>query len=90
MLNFSNPSRSYDEVRHGVCFWGYDRTFEVSFFVEELALLKIDPNSRKDEPGFLDTFDHHRDRIRAAANAVYSRRSRHSNVFSYTVTDADC
>ena len=44
-LNFPNPSRSYDETGHGVRFWGYDQTFEISFFVEEGALSKINPET---------------------------------------------
>ena len=33
-LNFSNPSRSYDETGSGVRFWGYDGALEVAFFIE--------------------------------------------------------
>ena len=89
LLNFPNPSRSYDETEHGVHFWGYDQTIEVSFFVEESALSRISPQTRQDEAGFLTTFDVHRDRIRAVADKVYSRRRKGAYIFSYTLTEAD-
>lgn len=30
-LKFSNPSRSYDGSRHGVCLWGCDNAREIDF-----------------------------------------------------------
>jgi hypothetical protein len=30
-VDFPNPSRSYDETRRGVLFWGYDQALEISF-----------------------------------------------------------
>lgn len=88
-LSFPNPSRSYDETAHGVRFWGYDRTFEVSFFVDARAFTKINPETRADEAGFLSTFDVNRNQIREAASNVYSRRRKGSYVFSYTLTNSD-
>lgn len=89
MLNFPNPSRSYDVTKHGVRFWGYDQTFEISFFVEENALSKINPEMTEDEVGFLNTFDVNRDRMREVASNIYSRRRKASYIFSYTLTDSD-
>ena len=88
-LAFPNPSRSYDETGRGVQFWGYDRTFEVSFFVEQDALSKIDPEMRSGEAGSLCTFDVNRDRILRVAGTIYARRRRASHIFSYTLTDSD-
>jgi len=88
-VNFPNPSRSYDETRHGVRFWGYDRTFEISFFVEAGALSKVSPETGADEAGFLNTFDVHRNRICAVAWDVYSRRHKGSYIYSYILTDSD-
>lgn len=88
-LNFPNPSRSYDETRHGVRFWGYDRTIEISFFVEEGALSKVGPETSSDEAGFLNTFDLNRNRICAVAWDIYSRRHKASYIYSYTLTDSD-
>ena len=88
-LSFPNPSRSYDESKHGVCFWGYDRTFEIAFFVECDALSKMEPDAKTDENGSLGTFDRQRDRILAIAAIVYSRRRKDSYVFAYDLTVAD-
>jgi hypothetical protein len=40
-LHFPNPSRSYDPTRRAVQFWGYDHSMEVSFFVAEEALRRL-------------------------------------------------
>jgi hypothetical protein len=69
-LDFPNVSRSYDETRDLVRFWGYDRTIEVSFFVEAGALSKLDPRTRKQEAGYLETFDAAREQIYKAARKV--------------------
>jgi len=37
-LSFPNPSRSFDASRNRICFWGYDSTIEISFFIEADAL----------------------------------------------------
>lgn len=89
VLHFPNPSRSYDETGHGVRFWGYDQSLEVSFFVEEGALSKIDPSTKADEAGFLATFDANRDWICEVADHIYSRRRRAAHIFSYTLTESD-
>ena len=89
LLNFPNPSRAYDESNRGVCFWGYDRTFEIAFFIECDALTKMEPGSSTDESGSLGTFDLHRDRILAVADVVYSRRRKDSYVFAYDLTVSD-
>ena len=72
-LSFPNPSRSYDETVHGVRFWGYDQTIEVSFFIEANALSKLNPNTKPDETGLLNIFDVNRNLIHKAAGTVYSR-----------------
>jgi hypothetical protein len=38
-LHFPNPSRYFDEKSSRILFWGYDRTIEVSFFLETAATL---------------------------------------------------
>ena len=88
-LSFPNPSRNYDESVHGVRFWGYDQTFEITFFIEGGALMKIDANSKEDEVGFLETFDVNLDRIRKLADKVYSRRRKASYIFSFTMSVSD-
>jgi len=78
MIEFPNHSRSYDQTRRAVRFWGYDSALEASFFIEEDALRRIQPDTRRDESGFLNAFDCNRDLICAAAAKVYVRGSRGS------------
>jgi len=61
-----------------VRFWGYDSAIEASFFIDEAALKRIQPDACSDEPGFLKAFDSNRDLICAAAARVYVRGSRGS------------
>ena len=78
MIEFPNHSRSYDRTRHAVRFWGHDSAIEASFFIEEDALRRIQPDARPNESGFLNAFDSNRDLICAAAARVYVRGSRGS------------
>jgi hypothetical protein len=73
VINFPNQSRSYDPTRRAVRFWGSDSAIEVSFFINEDALTKIQPGISLDEMGFLSAFDAKRDVICAAAAKVYVR-----------------
>ena len=84
-LEFPNPSRSYDEQRRGVIFWGYDATIEVTFFIESEALAKIHSTKGMDVAGYLSAFDLGRDQIFKAAASVYSQQRRSS----YALTAAD-
>ena len=76
MIEFPNHSRSYDRTRRAVRFWGYDSAMEASFFINEAALRRLQPDTRLDEAGFLNAFDSNRDLICAAAAKVYVRGSR--------------
>ena len=78
MIDFPNHSRSYDRTRGAVRFWGYDSALEASFFIDEGALRRIQPDVRLDEAGYLKAFDSHRDLICAAAARIYVRGSRGS------------
>jgi hypothetical protein len=78
MIEFPNRSRSYDNTRRAVRFWGYDSTIEASFFISEDALKRIQPDAPSNEPGFLGAFDANRDLIYSAAAKVYARGSRGS------------
>jgi hypothetical protein len=84
-LNFPNQSRSYDETRRAVRFWGYDRAMERSFFVTEEALKQVQPDMQFDEAGALSAFDSHRDLICATAIKVYARGPKGS----YELASAD-
>jgi Protein of unknown function (DUF1488) len=78
MIEFPNHSRSYDHTRRAVRFWGHDSAIEASFFIDEGALRRIQPDTQCNESGFLKTFDSNRDLICAAAAKVYVRGSRGS------------
>jgi hypothetical protein len=78
MIDFPNHSRSYDPTRRAVRFWGHDSALEASFFINEDALTRIQPDAHPDESGFLNAFDSNRDLICAAAAKVYVRGSKGS------------
>ena len=78
VIDFPNHSRSYDQTRRAVRFWGHDSAIEASFFISEDALKRIQPNSRGDELSCLNAFDLNRDLICAAAARIYVRGSRGS------------
>ncbi|UQR64336.1 DUF1488 domain-containing protein [Bradyrhizobium sp. C-145] len=78
MIEFPNHSRSYDRTRRAVRFWGHDSAIEASFFINEDALKRIQPDAGHDESGFLHAFDSNRDLICVAAAKVYVRGSRGS------------
>ncbi|EDZ99046.1 conserved hypothetical protein [Burkholderia sp. H160] len=71
-LSFSNPSRSYDEIRHGVWFWGYDKAREITFFVEDRVLKHLDSALGTEEAEVLASFDRHRDEILKVAMTLYA------------------
>jgi hypothetical protein len=78
MIDFPNHSRSYDQTRRAVRFWGHDSAIEASFYIAEGALKHIQPDVRPDASGFLNAFDTNRDLICAAAARIYVRGSRGS------------
>jgi hypothetical protein len=78
MLNFPNPSRSFDAAQNRVRFWGYDSALEISFFVEADALKQLCPEMNSVEAGLLKAFDAARERIQEVANKVYERGSKGS------------
>jgi hypothetical protein len=78
LIDFPNLSRSYDRTRRAVRFWGYDSAIEASFFINDDALTKLQPDASLDEAGFLSAFDAHRDLIITAAAKKYRRNSKRS------------
>jgi len=52
-LNFPNPSRSYDDSRHCVCFWGYDGSREIAFQIGDAALSSFNPQMGSGESAVL-------------------------------------
>lgn len=73
-ISFPNASRNYDPARRCVQFWGYDSMFEVSFYLDEAALMKFNPRMEMDEPSSLRVFDGNRTRIQKAASVAYERQ----------------
>jgi hypothetical protein len=88
-LTFPNPSRSFDESHNRVLFWGYDRSIEVSFFVEVEALQRLRPGLDTAEKGLLQTFDELRERIHAVADKLYARGDRERGEYAYVLSAVD-
>ena len=78
-LNFPNPSRSYDDSRHCVCFWGYDGSREIAFQIGDAALSSFNPQMGSGESAVLAAFDLYRERILLKAEDLYVRGSQ--NIF---------
>ena len=86
-LKFLNPSRSFDSVRGRVCFWGYDRAMEITFFAEASIFKEFGIDLDGTEVGFLKAFDATRERIHKIANKVYVGDRSGSTCF--TLAEAD-
>ena len=86
-LSFPNPSRSFDASKNRVLFWGYDKTIEISFFVELDALKRLCPEMSSVETEFLQAFDTARTRIYEVANEIYEKSP--SRSFSYVLAAKD-
>ncbi len=86
-LLLPNPSRSVDEKRNAVRFFGHDGMFELRFFVGAEALVMADTElgrSEISESKFLSVFDALRLSIYEVPRKAYS-----SGRDSYTLTAAD-
>ena len=86
-LSFPNQSRSFDDSKSRVCFWGYDSAIEVSFFVETGALTQLCPDMSDVEAGFFQAFDAARDNFHEVANRIYVRDGK--GVYSYILSARD-
>lgn len=86
-LCFPNESRSFDVNKNRVCFWGYDRAIEITFFVGTDALQKLSPEMTLAEVGFLRAFDAARTRIHEVADKVFVRSPRGSYAYVLTAED---
>jgi hypothetical protein len=72
MIDFPNQSRSYDPRGHRVRFWGHDGALEISFFLDEAALLQVEPSMLSDdEASVLKAFDAHRVKVLDTARKAY-------------------
>ena len=86
-LSYPNPSRSFDASSCRVCFWGYDSTIEISFFVEADALKRLCSDMSDAELGFLQAFDAALNRIHEVADKVYARGGKGSHAYILAAED---
>jgi len=86
-LRFPNQSRSFDDKRNRVRFWGYDSAIEISFFVEADALQELSLEMSGTEDASLKAFDAARERIQEVAANVYVRD--HKGSYAYTLVAKD-
>jgi len=86
-LSYPNPSRNFDASSRRVCFWGYDSSIEISFFVEADALKRLSPEMSDTESGFLQAFDAALNRIHEVADKVYARSGKRSYAFILAAED---
>jgi hypothetical protein len=70
-LSFPNPSRSHDDAKHCVWFWGYDNAREITFLVADSFLAQFDSAMGSAERDVLATFDQNRDKIVKLAKGQY-------------------
>lgn len=88
-IQFPNSSRSFDGSKHRVCFWGYDKTMEVSFYIGVEALQKIRKGVGSAEAELLAVFDTALDKIHVVAAKVYANSSRGKGTYTYILCADD-
>ena len=86
-MSYPNPFRSFDTSSNRVCFWEYDSTIEISFFVGIDALKRLCPDMGDAESGFLQAFDAALNRIHEVADKVYERGGKGSYAYILGVED---
>jgi hypothetical protein len=75
-MAFPNQSRSYNENKHCVRFWGHDGTSEIAFDLAEGLL--VGPNGRPaehHEASILKMFDANRPKIEKLAQSAHASES---------------
>jgi hypothetical protein len=75
-LQFPNVSRNYDAEHRRIRFWGHDDALEVSFFLDENAIFRLNPRTKNVEDGMLGTFDESIDKIHQVAGRLYASGKR--------------
>ncbi len=86
-LSFPNPSRSFDATRNCVCFWGYDKSIEVSFYLDACALQKLSHGAGEPEVDCLEAFDTASNQIHKVAAKIHRKRG--GSVYSHKLTEDD-
>jgi hypothetical protein len=87
MMDFPNPSRSFDETRNCICFWGYDKSIEVSFYLDVCALQKLSRGGSEREADYLAAFDTASNQIHKVAARIHGKRG--GSVYSHKLTEDD-
>lgn len=88
-IQFPNTSRSFDERKNRICFWGYDRTIEVSFYIGAEVLQTIRKGVGSAEAELLAAFDSALEKIHAVAAKVYAKSSRGKGNYTYILYAED-
>ena len=86
-LNYPNPCRSFDASSRRVCFWGYDSTIEISFYVGLDAPKRLCPDMSDAASGFLQAFDVALNQIHEVADKVYTRGGKGSYAYILAAED---
>lgn len=88
-IQFPNASRSFDESKHRINFWGYDRTIEISFFIEYDALKSFNNKLGNTEAELLSAFDSEIDTIHRVATSVYDRSTKGKGAYTFILYAED-
>jgi len=86
-VEFPNMSRSFEAAKNRIRFWGYDRTIEITFFVEVEALAKIFPEVHLSETAALGAFDTAIEKIHQIARKTHSHSRGQTFVHVLTTRD---
>jgi hypothetical protein len=70
-----------------VCFWGYDQSIEVSFYLDVRALQKMSHEACQLESDCLEAFDSASNQIHKVADEIHRKRG--GSVYSHKLTEAD-
>jgi energy-converting hydrogenase A subunit M len=88
-LEFPNSSRSFDNSKSRINFWGYDRTIEVSYFIGADVLQRFSKDLGTQEAELLEVFDAKLDKIRQVAARVYEKSSKGKGAYTFILNDGD-
>ncbi len=87
-LEFPNSSRSFDESKNRINFWGYDRTIEVSYFIGVDALKRFNQKVATQEAELLKVFDSEIEKIHKVAANVYKNCTKGKGAYTF-ILDAE-
>lgn len=88
-LEFPNSSRSFDDSKSRINFWGYDRTIEVSYFIGADALKRFNKDVGTQETELLEVFDAKIDKIHKVAARVYDKSPKGKGAYTFILNDED-